>query len=563
MSHREAIERAFAPVPAPAAYVPRPAFEDALAALGRALDAGARVVLVRGPSGIGKSLLLRLLDRHLGSDYDVLHVAPGALPIADLIAFGLGSRAPRPGRTAAPLERPPDGPERSPRRCLVLPVDDAGGLAPAAARGLAGLVRNAEGSLRLVLALGQPPSPDLRASLGGEVAEVVLEQPMGPEEVASYLDQRLAGPEIEPAVRDTLLGAAGRLHAASGGNPRRLNQLALEVADGRTALADPPAGSVPVEPSLAELPRDPFGPAAASATYLPRPATEALLTAVERELLRGRRAVRIEGPSGIGKTTALKLLGAQLLEPFQALALPYTRLDPSEFWSLALHELGVQRGADPGRELVAVARRLARVEGTLVLLIDEATALPEETRAELARALDEAGGALRVVTTADDDAPGVRAGRLPDCAVLRLEERLTRAETEAYVIGRLLRFGAPVRVRRRFDARTIAALHHASGGLPRELNRLAGEIEREAWHVASRGRPAAARGRAADPRTAADLAGAPRRTHPTASALPAAVGLREWARSALPFLPHVGLGLGIPLALLALWLWLAPLFAAR
>ena len=83
----------FAPVPERAAYVPRPTSEAALRAIGTALETGTRRIALRGPAGMGKSLLLRLLEGRLPPTFDVLHVTTGVLPLADLLAFALGSRA--------------------------------------------------------------------------------------------------------------------------------------------------------------------------------------------------------------------------------------------------------------------------------------------------------------------------------------------------------------------------------------------------------------------------------------------------------------------------------------
>lgn len=563
MPQGEAIESAFAPVPERAAYVPRAASEAALGTLVRALVAGDRVLALRGPVGMGKSLLLRLLEARVPPPFDVLHVAPGALPLADLLAFALGARASRPGRErgSRALE---DAGAAADGAILVLPVDDAQALTPAAARGLAGLVRNAEGALRLVLAFDEAPEPALAAALGGSLREVPLEEPLSEAEVARYVDARLERAGASEALRRRIVtGEAARLHAQSGGNPGRLNRLAADLraaapADDSAAREAP--GEAAASLSLTALPRDPFGPTAAASLYQARSFSERILGSIERELLRGRQAVLLRGPGGIGKTTLLRVLEARLRDPYQVVALPYARLAPGEFWSFVLHQLGAPQSDEPGREVLAIAGRLAKLGHILVILLDDATSLPEATGESLAARLAEGAGALRAVLTADDEAVPSALPRFADAAVLRVDEPLSAAETEAYVLGRLLHFGAPLAVRRRFDAATLAALHRSSGGLPRELNRLAGEIERQVLAPpvvqpppAPRARPAAA---------PADASAPPLLAPPARDADPAlAAPRRDWLSIALALLPHVGLGLGIPLALLALWLWLAPLFA--
>lgn len=548
----ERVESAFAPVPERGAYVPRRASEAALEAVARALAAGERIVALCGPVGMGKSLLLRLLEGRLGAPFDVLHVAPGALPLADLLAFALGSRA---GRSGGPGDPVLAAARAAPQAVLVLPVDDAGALSAVAARGLASLVRNAEGALRLVLAFDEAPERALVAALGGALHEVRLDAPLSETEVAQYVDARLERAGAGEALRRRLVAReVSRLYAGSGGNPGRLNRLAAELArSGETAsLAESMAALASAPESL---PRDPFGPTAAASLYQARPFTERILGSVERELLRGRAAVLLRGPGGMGKTTLLRVLEARLRDPYQVVSLPYARLAPGEFWSFVLHELGAPRSEAPAREVLDIAARLAKLGHTLVILIDDANTLPEATGASLAAALEESAGALRAVLTADDEALVSGLPRFADAAVLRVDEALSPAEAEAYVLGRLVHFAAPLEVRQRFDPQTLAALHRESGGSPHELNRLAGEVERRALAPAAAPVPAAP---SAEP--CASAATLPARPSPAPAAEPQP---RSWSETALGLLPPLGLGVGIPLALFALWLWLAPLFTAR
>jgi type II secretory pathway predicted ATPase ExeA len=560
MPQGERVESAFAPVPARAAYVPRRASEAALAALAQALEAGERTLTLCGPTGMGKSLLLRLLEVRLPAPYDVLHVAPGALPLADLLAFALGSRASRPARGNGRALDEATG-AQTPEATLVLPVDDAGALTESAARGLAGLVRNADGALRLVLAFDDRPPPAIAAALGGALFEVPLDEPLSEAEVGQYVSARLERAGASEGLRRRVVEAeAARLHEGSGGNPGRLNRLAAEIVlPPFESAAAPGAGvSAAAAVSLTELPRDPFGPTAAASLYQARASCERILGSVERELLRGRGAVLLRGPGGIGKTTLLRVLEARLRDPYQVVALPYARLAPDEFWSFVLHQLGAPHSAAPDREVLAIAARLAKLGHTLVILVDDGTTLPEATGESLAAGLREGAGALRLVLTADDEALVGSLPRFDGAFEIRVDERLSPAETEAYVLGRLMLCAAPTAVRRRFDPQTLAALHRDAGGLPREINRLAGEIERQALAPPPPARSPLAESDATLPVASASPPSPSAPLRPRAQSEAAAP--EGWLSAALGLLPHIGLGLGIPLALLALWLWLAPLF---
>ena len=85
----EARSDPFAMTANPAAYVPRGATERALAALGGALDAGAPVVLLSGPAGLGKTVLLRLLEPRLRGRRTFVYLPYAALPAADACALAL------------------------------------------------------------------------------------------------------------------------------------------------------------------------------------------------------------------------------------------------------------------------------------------------------------------------------------------------------------------------------------------------------------------------------------------------------------------------------------------
>lgn len=225
---------------------------------------------------------------------------------------------------------------------------------------------------------------------------------------------------------------------------------------------------------------DPFAITSDPAAYLPREATENALQRLEQGLREGRRVQVLSGPAGVGKTLLLHVLAARLGRDFRSLYLPYASLGWQDLCAWILGLLGEPAGAFPDRELLASARRSALHGRPLLLMVDEASAIPPESAESLAELVGEADGALRLLLVPVDD---VRAGRVlatlaRDVEELRLSAPLTLDETERYVRTRLVRSGVEFSLQRRFDADTIAYLHRVSGGNPRRLHHLAAEVLR-------------------------------------------------------------------------------------
>ena len=80
---------AFGETANPAQYVPREATEHALLALERAVRCG-RCAALTAPPGLGKSLLLRLLEKRLARDFQCVFLPYGALSTSDLCNWTLG-----------------------------------------------------------------------------------------------------------------------------------------------------------------------------------------------------------------------------------------------------------------------------------------------------------------------------------------------------------------------------------------------------------------------------------------------------------------------------------------
>ena len=215
---------------------------------------------------------------------------------------------------------------------------------------------------------------------------------------------------------------------------------------------------------------DPFPPTCDPAAYVPRAATEALLSALDDAFAAARPLVTVSGPAGLGKTMLLRVAETRWSGAARCLHLPYASLSTAD---LACWVLGLL-GEAPTDAAAAEARLLALAgEGDpLVLLLDDASALPPATARDVAGWVHALGGALRVVLAlVDDERSGRVLATLGEATALRLAEPMSETETRSYVAARL----DPVWPvgRDLFTPELVGWLHRASGGIPRLLHMLA------------------------------------------------------------------------------------------
>jgi type II secretory pathway predicted ATPase ExeA len=207
---------------------------------------------------------------------------------------------------------------------------------------------------------------------------------------------------------------------------------------------------------------------------VPRLGTEAALTALLEGLAAGWRVCVFSGPPGLGKTMVLRVL-AERLRGARCVHLPYAALALPDLAHWALHLLGEEPGSgDYVEALAQVAHRGAADGRALVLLLDDASALPLATARALRALVDRSSGALRLVATPiDDGRAGAAVAALGEGALhVRLRSPLSPQEVRAYVRERIARSGA-AGASAMFDAAQIEWLAAESAGLPRVVNMLA------------------------------------------------------------------------------------------
>jgi type II secretory pathway predicted ATPase ExeA len=225
---------------------------------------------------------------------------------------------------------------------------------------------------------------------------------------------------------------------------------------------------------------DPFALTVSPQAYVPRPACERALAELLRALREQGEPLALAGPPGLGKTLLLHLLAERVAGLLRPVYLPYPALSPEELCTCVLAVLGPAAAEEPIAALQASIRSLHEEGSALLLLVDDADAMPLPTARWLGELAERSRAALRLVIAATERAASSRtiAALGPAVRVTRLVEPMSEAEALEYVARRLAAAGVPQATRERFDPPTVRDLHRICGGNPRRLHIAAAAVLR-------------------------------------------------------------------------------------
>jgi len=212
----------FADNPNPALYVPREGSDRALGELLACVGHPDRPAALLAPPGLGKTLLLRMLETRLPAELRPVYVPNPVLAPAELCAWTLGCLgSPVWSDPISVLAAYADHLAGS--GALVWLVDDAHSMPEETARWLGHMLARARGALRLVVAAVEDERAKALDALGPLVRIDALARPMGSSETVRYVFGRLDGAGAPAELRARCRVALDASPEAGTGVPREVS----------------------------------------------------------------------------------------------------------------------------------------------------------------------------------------------------------------------------------------------------------------------------------------------------------------------------------------------------
>ena len=232
-----------------------------------------------------------------------------------------------------------------------------------------------------------------------------------------------------------------------------------------------------------QLETKPFEPIPEPAMCYPHEPQSGALLKLRYALENRRDGAMLVGPSGVGKTLLVRLLREEMPAEFQPMVhLIFPQMSSRDLLVYLADQLGAPTAESPRFTIEETVTRLqnclrenAAAGRHAVVFVDEAHLLEDCGALET----------LRLLLNFNDEQPMLTLVLLGEPSLLSavsrfssLEERLavkallrsfTLAETAAYVKHRLEAAGA---TREIFTPQALEALHYATQGIPRRINRL-------------------------------------------------------------------------------------------
>ncbi len=369
-------ERPFQLTPDPAFYFESVTHKKALSYLGYGLNQGEGFVVITGEVGAGKSTLVAHLRQKLdGEQMTVGEVVTSALDDDEMIhvaarSFGLDVAGGDKATALAAIELFLHEEARNGRRVLLI-VDEAQNLSIGALEELRMLSNFQLGSHPLLqtLLLGQPEFKQLLAKseeleqLRQRVIAAHHLDAMQPGEVEAYVTHRLrhvgwdGTPEIDKAIWV-------RLHKASGGIPRKVNQIMTRLLLMGALEERGRLDAEMLEAVLLEMSGDEVSEEAGESASKPRP---------DRDLPAADAIARAHGETTPDSATAGRSGGVLLNRQIRAIENAFAERDRHlarlrrevEKLAAAREEAGGELSADADKRLADIERRLDEQEQSL------------------------------------------------------------------------------------------------------------------------------------------------------------------------------------------------------